>query len=198
MLYLAVGAAVAIAAPAASAAPTQIEFGSNFFDSDDVTVDFVPGENTFEWNRNDLSKNYHSITSVDGYFGIGPGGFSDFDLRASAGTFKYYCTNHGANGTGMVGTVAVRPIAESVTADSFDVIWADNDSTTGFERTIRWKVKGKDGWNTWFTRTDANDKLFGKKDRPVDVKPGKAYLLQVRADGVDPSAWSPKLEVIAP
>jgi len=37
----------------------------------EVTVDFVPGENTFEWNRNDPNPDFHSVTAVGGSFGTG-------------------------------------------------------------------------------------------------------------------------------
>ena len=118
-------------APAASAAPTQIEFGSNYFNPNDVTVNFFPGENTFEWNRNDASENFHSITAKGGSFGIGPGGFGDFNLKVSAGTYPYYCVNHGQGAGPMQGQVEVRPIAGEINVDDFDVIWAGQGTQTG-------------------------------------------------------------------
>src|SRR5687768_3530238 len=124
--FVTVACAMALGTPIAAAAPTQIEFGGSSFTPNDVTVGFIPGENTVEWNRDEpVAKTYHSITSNGGSFGIGPGGFTDFDLRMSAGTYPYYCVNHGSGGAGMVGVVAVRPTLTGGDNDTYHVIWAD-------------------------------------------------------------------------
>jgi plastocyanin len=203
MRFMGRGMAVALAAlgvlaswaPTASAAPTQIEFGGNSFTPNDVTVDFAPDENTFEWNRNEpVAKTYHSITAKGGSFGIGPGDFTDFDLRASAGTYPYYCINHGAGGNGpMAGQVAVRPTMGEKTTDGFDVIWADGDTETGSSFATRWKRPGRPGWKSWQPSTEATHREFGLNDKPVDVKPGKIYWIRVRSSGPGSSKWSPTL-----
>ena len=197
MLSLLAGvAAFALGAPAASATPAQIEFGGVTFNPNDVTVDFVPGENTFEWNRNDPNPEFHSITANGGSFGIGTGDFTDFDLRASAGTYPYYCELHGSGGEGpMAGQVAVRPIAGEVGDDGFEVIWAHGSTETGGSFATRWKKQGQNKWKTWQAFTEAKHKEFGQNDKPTDVKPGKTYLIQVRSSGPGSSKWSPSLSV---
>lgn len=199
MLGFAAIAALAVGAPVASAAPTEITFGGISFTPNDVTVDFVPGENTFEWNREEpVGKTFHSVTSTGGSFGIGPSGFTDFDLRASAGTYPYYCVNHGSGGSGpMAGVVAVRPIVTGGDSDSYDVVWADNGTQTGTTREVRWKKEGQSKWKRWGS-FDGNGRTFGQHDKPTDVKPNKAYLVQVRSMFPGTSKWSPKLIVAPP
>ena len=182
-------------APAASATPTQIEFGSNYFNPNDVTVDFVPGENTFEWNRNDASKNFHSITARGGSFGIGPGGFGDFNLRMSAGTYPYYCVNHGQGAGPMQGQVAVSPIVGVINSDDFDVIWAGGGTQTGGSFATRWKKQGQSKWKDWHNFIEAKHKVFGANDNPTHVKLHKTYVIQARSSGPGSSKWSPKLSV---
>ena len=182
-------------APAASAAPTQIEFGGALFTPNDVTVDLVPGENTVEWNRNEpVAKTYHSITSNGGNFGIGPGGFTDFDLKMSAGTYPYYCINHGSGGAPMTGQVAVRPIVGEINADDFDVIWAGQGTQTGGSFHTRWKKQGQSNWKDWKTFSNKH-KVFGINDNPTDVKPGKTYVIRVLSSSPGTSKWSPSLSV---
>lgn len=196
MLYLTTGvAAVGLWAPPASATPTQIEFGSNYFNPNDVTVNFFPGENTFEWNRNDASKNFHSITAKGGSFGIGPSGFGDFNLKVSAGTYPYYCVNHGQGAGPMQGQVAVRPIVGVINSDEFDVIWAGGGTQTGSSFTTRWKKQGQRRWKDWHNFIEAKHKVFGANDKPTHVKLHKTYLIQVRSSGPGSSKWSPSLSV---
>ncbi len=49
----------------------------------------------------------------------------------SAGTYPYYCINHGSGGGPMTGQVAVRPIVGEINVDDFDVIWAGQGTQTG-------------------------------------------------------------------
>ena len=197
-LTVAIGALVLCTAPAA-AAPTEIEFGlSQGFLPRDVSVDFVPGENTFEWNRNDPGPDFHSVTSDGGNFGTGTAnGFTEFDLRASAGTYPYHCTLHGfPGGGGMAGTVAVRPIFTGSTDDSYDIVWAGDGTATGSTFDARWKRQGQPGWKTWGS-FQGDGRTFGRKDKPTEVKPNKTYLIQVRSRTPGKSKWSPAL-VLAP
>jgi len=187
--------ALACWAPVASAAPTQIDFGFNYFNPDDVTVDFVPGENTVEWNRIEQPGIYHSITANGGSFQTGPSGFTDYDRRISAGTYPYYCVNHGGNAGVMDGVVAVRPITGEINADDFDVIWAGQGTQTGTSFASRWKKQGQTKWKIWHSSIEAKHRAFGANNNPTDVKPGKTYLIQVRSSIPGSSKWSPKLSV---
>jgi len=199
MLVLAAAAAFGLGAPAASAAPTEITFGGISFTPNDVTVNFVPGENTFEWNRDEpVAKTFHSVTSTGGNFGVGPSSFTDFDLRASAGTYPYYCVNHGSGGSGpMAGVVAVRPIVTGADNDSYDVVWADGGTQTGSTFEARWKKDGQDKWKRW-SSFESNGRTFGQQDKPTDVKQNKTYLLQIRSRFPGTSKWSPKLTLTQP
>ena len=191
-------AAVAAAAysPVAAATPTEIEFGGVSFNPAEVTVDFVPGENTFEWNRNDPEPAFHSITAKGGSFGSGaPSGIQEFDLRVSAGTYPYYCINHGGGGSGpMAGVVAVRPILGLSDDDSHEVIWSDSGTQTGSTFEVRWKREGQRRWKRWGS-FDASSRVFGKKDNPTEVKPAATYLIQARSMFPGASKWSPKLTI---
>ena len=113
----------------------------------------------------------------------------------SAGTYPYYCVNHGGGAGVMNGVVAVRPIAGEINVDDFDVIWAGQGTQTGTSFASRWKKLGQNKWKVWHNPIEAKHKGFGANDNPTDVKPGKTYLIQVRSSIPGSSKWSPKLSV---
>jgi hypothetical protein len=126
-----------------------------------------------------------------------------YELSASAGTYRYYCENHGGpGGQGMSGKIKVAPaLLGDITADSIGISWGTRFDgspvhTTGDQFDVRFRVN--DGsWRHWKTNTAKRKGVFGKNDNPVDVKVGRTYDFKARSEkSSNPSrrsGWSPKL-----
>ena len=192
-------ATFAFAAMPATAAPAEIEFGLTIgFSPDDVTSDFVAGEPTFEWNRNDPGPDYHSVTSDGGLFATGnASGFTQFELAASAGTYPYHCELHGfKGGGGMSGVVRVRPVGTPAGQGATGITWADDGTTTGTKYDARYKREGQSRWKEWLRKSDKTEGEFADGNGRLKLKSGKTYLIQVRSSGGGgTSKWSPSLSV---
>jgi plastocyanin len=122
---------------------------------------------------------------------------SPFERHFSAGSFHYYCEEHG----GMTGLVRVDLLhADAPSGRPFTVRWAGHVTQTGSAFDVRFRIDGG-GWRTWKTDVQAFKGTFGGNGKPVQVRPGHAYDFQARsqknssADGRR-SGWSPILEVL--
>jgi plastocyanin len=173
-------AAGALAVPATASAATTIGVGDNFFDPKTApAVDLGPAS-SFSWTWGPpTSLNEHNVVSNQDLFDSGKVATSgSFAVSASAGTFAYHCVVHELEG--MNGTVAVKPTAESITKKSFKVIWASATSDTGNKFDVKYSVDGKKT-KTWLSDTNKTSAKFGKKKKPVKVKPGHDYTITVRS-----------------
>ncbi len=116
-----------------------------------------------------------------------------FTVGFSAGTFPYYCENHGApGGRGMSGVVAV-PVA--LRADprgpAFTVLWATSPTRTGSNFDVQFRV-GSGRWRAWKTNTKGLKAVFGQGNRPVRLVRGQRYSFRARSRrGEDASGWAP-------
>jgi hypothetical protein len=127
----------------------------------------------------------------------------NFSVRASAGTYHYYCTLHGTTSGGMDGVVRVRPLfAAAPTGLPFTVSWAlsgTSATTTGNQFDVRFRVGTSPTWTTWRNNTTARSGVFGQNGLPVQVVAGRTYHFQARSQKAaapnQPSGWSPTLTI---
>jgi len=197
VIAIAIAAGV-LAVPATASAATTIGVGDNFFDPKTPSaVDLGPAS-SFSWAWGPpTSLNEHNVVSNQDLFDSGKAATSgSLAVSASAGTFTYHCVVHELEG--MNGTVAVKPIAQSVKSKSFKAVWASGSTTTGNKYDVQYSVDGKK-LKTWFSNTDKTSAKFGKKKKPIKVKPGHDYQIQVRskkgASSQHASGFSPPLTV---
>jgi hypothetical protein len=110
--------------------------------------------------------------------GVPPG----FVVSASAGTFPYYCTVHGGpGGQGMSARIRTYPVPFDTTDDEVGVKWADPSNTTGDQYDVRYRV-GDGNWRDWKRNTAKLELVFGKNDKPIDVRDGKTYRFRARSE----------------
>jgi hypothetical protein len=192
---------VALTLPAfASAAPRQIDVGDDFFSPTNPTArNFSPGP-SFQWSSLAAATHDHNVRQDDRLFFSGPPSDPvNFRIRASAGSYHYYCTLHGSRLGGMEGRVKVRPIA---LADSLsgqiEVRWANSSTNTGSRFDVRYKVDHR-RWKTWKNDTRSFHGFFGRHDRPVNYRPSRHnYKIKVRSERrrvKKRSDWSPSLRL---
>lgn len=141
----------------------------------------------------------HNVRQDDLLFRSGPTTSSpaaSFQRVFSAGTFHYYCENHGFPTGGMDGVIRVRPIiGDAPVGLPFTVRWATSTTNTGGVFDVRYRVN--DGpWRTWRTDTTRVASRFGVNDMPIRVRPGRTYRFRARSqvDAGSPTAvsgWSP-------
>jgi plastocyanin len=185
--------------PAASAVPREIDVGDDFFSPrNPPTRNFSDGA-SFRWTNGNGTGNRHNIRQDKRLFSSGAltRGPIDFAIRASAGSFHYYCTLHGSPQGGMAGRVKVRPIEvpDSVRG-AVDLRWANSNTNTGSRFDVRYRVDRRK-WKTWKNDTRSFHALFGRNDRPVNFAPSRHnYKLKVRSERRNVnkrSGWSPVL-----
>jgi plastocyanin len=192
--------AMAMAVPAsAGEAGVQIEFADNFFApkvAGPVTVDASIPEAA--WARDLGATEAHNISSNNKLFRSGDPSDSlpGYTLQASAGTFKYICDEHSAEG--MRGTLKVVPAINGMPPDKAKVTWANAQSKTGDRYDVQFRQKGKPKWEDWFEGTKRKSAVFGRNNKPVNVKPNKTYQVRARSrKGTNKnrqSNWSPPRE----
>jgi plastocyanin len=184
-------AAGALAVPASASATTQIEAIDDRFDPQVAGQELAAGP-TFHWKWNTL--NNHNVVSDNALFSSGdPATKGNFSVNASAGTFPYHCTVHDLEG--MVGTVSVTPVVTDIKAKSFRVTWGNDETTTGSKFDVKYR-KGSGKFKKWLKDTKKTSRVFGKKKKPIKVKPGQSYEIQVRSkSGKHKSGYSPPLPV---
>jgi len=196
-----VGAAVLTATLAtvaqAGPPPTLIKVKDDKFKPADGSQ-LVDSSTTWDWA--DSVEDEHNVREDQKLFYSGQPTSdvsTQFFKRVSAGTYHYYCEEHGSRHGGMDGTMRVRPsVLGSVTDDEFPVTWADLPEVEA-QFDVRFKV-GDGNWKNWRKNTTSATAIFGNADDPVDVEPGRTYRVQARTEkaGTDKqSDWSPKLKV---
>jgi plastocyanin len=195
--FLVIAAAAALLAlpAAAGAAPREINVGDDFFSPKTPAARmFQPGP-SFHWSNGAGFGNRHNVRQDDKLFRSGnpTSGTIDFAIRASAGSFHYFCELH--RFSGMSGVVKVRPIA---LADSLSgqiaVQWADPSTNTGSRFDVSYRVDNQ-RWKTWKNDTARFQGNFGRNDRPVNYRPNRhTYRVKVRSERQQVSkrsGWSP-------
>ena len=162
------------------------------------TRNFSDGR-SFRWTNGGGTGNPHNVRQDDRLFSSG--GLTDgpinFSIRASAGSYHYFCTLHGTRDLGMPGVVKVRPIRFSGSqSGEIGVRWANSNTNTGSRFDVRYKVdQGR--WKTWKNDTASFRAFFGRNDRPVNYRPNRHnYKIKVRSERKKVSKrsdWSPAL-----
>ncbi len=119
-------------------------------------------------------------------------------VNLPAGTFHYYCTEHGSQerrawtATSRSSRSPAGSQREGLPGDLGQQPRDSSRSTTCASRSAT--ASGRTGSRT---RTRASS-FFGDGDEPVNVKPGKTYKIQARTENVNNdekrSGWSPTLE----
>ncbi len=189
-------AAGALAVPSAASAATTIGVEDDFYDPKVASSDLTSGP-TFDWawdGASGTTLDEHNVVSDDDLFTSGDATTHDsFSVSASAGTFQYHCTVHDLKG--MTGTVAVNPLVTDITSKSFKVTWGNDGTTTGNKFDVKYR-KGSGKFKSWLKKTKKTSAKFGKKKKPVKVKPGTTYEIEVRSiKGKHKSGYSPPLPV---
>ena len=192
-------------ASVASAAATQIQVKDSFYAPDNPPVRNLSSGASFQWVRAAGSTLPHNVRQDFGLFNSGSptSGPINFSIRASAGTFHYYCTLHGSTSGGMDGVVRVRPIfAAAPTGAPFTVTWALTGTTgtnTGNQFDVQYRVGTTTTWKFWRNDTATRSGVFGQNNQPVQVLLGRTYQFRVRSQRStapsQPSGWSPILTV---
>ncbi|MEK6271520.1 MAG: hypothetical protein AABM42_02590 [Actinomycetota bacterium] len=195
-------------ASVASAVATQIKVDDNFYAPDNPPVRNLSSGASFQWVRAAGSTLPHNVRQDFALFNSGSptSGPINFSIRASAGTYHYYCTLHGSTSGGMDGVVRVRPIlATAPTGAPFTVSWAlpvttpGTGTTTGNQFDVRYRVGTSTTWKFWRNDTSTRSGVFGQNNQPVQVLFGRTYQFQVRSQKSSapnqPSGWSPILTV---
>lgn len=116
----------------------------------------------------------------------------DFSVVFSAGTFHYFCENHGSRTKGMGGSVRVPATVAAAPADTpFTVRWATTTTETGPRYKVHYRVAGG-RWLEWKASTRELSAVFGKNAEPIPAVPGTEYGFRVRSiRGENMSFWSP-------
>ena len=191
-------------ASVASAAATEIKIrDSSFFPRTPPVRNLATGS-SFHWQRAPGSTSPHNVHQDFNLFnsGAATSGPINFSVRASAGTYHYYCTVHGSPSGGMDGVVKVRPIfASAPDGAPFTVRWAlpgtTTGTTTGNQFDVRYRVGTSGTWTLWRNDSSLRVAVFGQNGQPVQVMPGLTYQFQARSQNTPskPSGWSPALTV---
>jgi plastocyanin len=203
--YLLIGIAAAVLAIPALAfgrATTTVTVSDNAFTPKAVTKTVGTGAVHWRWGTNGSTAFPHNARQNDKLFHSGrltsskPAGFT---IVPSAGGFRYYCELHGSRtGTGMAGTIKIRPAIFNQTAGAFGVRWSTGSNDTGNAFDVRYRVDGGK-WKLWKNDVKAAQATFGANAKPVRVGPGHTYDVQARSERAsDPSKrsdWSPLARV---
>ena len=178
VIVVAVGAGVM---PGAQAGIPGVGIDDNVFTPSSVSG--VAGDTlTWEWLT---PARQHNVRQNKTLFRSGSPTSEDgmtFTRVFSAGTFAYYCEVHGGPGSGMDGTVKVRPtVAEAPAGLPFTVTWASPSSNTGAAFDVEYRVGTSGDWLPWKTDTTELSDVFGDASDPVTVQSGVTYQVRVRS-----------------
>ena len=203
-LAITAAAVLSLAVPGSASAGLEIEVKdlgpSGVFDPDPVKG---PAGSTTGWfSSGGSTTNFHNVRQDKNLFNSGAASQSfNYVVTPSAGTFPYYCTEHGApGGVGMAGKLKIKPRLGSAKGASavIPVDWGEG-TDTGDQFDVRYKGPGTDGkYKTWLKNTDQGSGDFGLGNDPVRVKPDKTYSFQVRSESSltgKGSGFSPALKV---
>jgi plastocyanin len=195
---VAVAVAVALALPAvAGAAPREIDVDDDFFTPRNPPTRQLQSGPSFRWASVPGANNEHNVRQDDRLFRSGnPTDPLNFQIRASAGSYHYYCELHAPD---MAGRVKVKPIRDrDPSGVKFTVIWASPGTNTGGSFDVRFK-RGSGDWRIWKNDTEKFRAVFGRNRNPVRVRANRVYKFQVRSErSSNPSRrsdWSPTLRV---
>ncbi len=108
---------------------------------------------------------------------------ASFSFSPSAGTYHYYCEEHGTKRGGMDGTLKVKPEVGPADIDGFIVTWGDPSVAGTVRHDVQYKI-GNGKWKDWVRNETDLGAEFGADDEPVDVKPGKTYRFRARTEKV--------------
>jgi plastocyanin len=197
-------AAAALAAPASAGDTDTILVDDDFYDPEKYSGSIGTD---VRWLSDSGALLAHNVRASGKLFNSGPlTTDTDYTISPSAGTFAYYCLEHGTRGGGgMAGKLKIPP-RQAATKRGVDVIgvaWAEGSNNTGDRFDVRYKGPGTDGkYKSWLKNTDEEEGIFGEGDDPANVRPDKNYSFRVRSeDSSDPSKrnsdWSPTLKVTA-
>jgi plastocyanin len=189
--------AAALAASAGAGTPTEVvTFDDDSFDPRETTVGVTSAGPEIAWERAETNLE-HDVRQDDRLFRSGPPS-PDYDGHAdeiAAGKYHYYCTVHGSRAGGMDGVLRVEPKVTPGSGQSFRVAWADRDAEAKHRYEVEFRVEGTSRWRTWQRGTARASGKFGARNKPVDVKPGRAYELRartfVKGKKERRSGWSP-------
>ena len=187
-------------ASVAAAAASQIKIDDNFFAPDAPPVRNVVAGASFQWQSAPGSNLRHNVRQDSKLFysGIPTSANINFSISASAGTYHYYCEEHGSSGGGMDGVVKVRPTFNAnPTGLPFTVTWALLGTNTGNQFDVRYRVGTAGAWILWKNNVAARSAIFGQNGLPVQVMPGRTYQFQASSQKTptQPSGFSPVLTV---
>ncbi|MEX0753808.1 MAG: hypothetical protein WD556_01645 [Actinomycetota bacterium] len=191
--------AIATLPGTATGGAAAIGVDDDFFDPDESAY-HSPAP--FPWNWQD-TENAHTVRQNKMLFSSGAPrtGNHQFVVRASSGTFPYYCSVHGSPGGGMRGRIRVGIRIEEIDEEHFRVRWAFSDSETGNVYDVRYRV-GSGKWKNWKVDTKQRAVIFGRNDQPVAVDPATTYRFRARSQAKastpkQVSGWSPVRERLA-
>lgn len=96
----------------------------------------------------------------------------------------------------MTGKVIVKPRNDGpATEETEPIRWAADESTTGDQYDVHFKVRENRDWRIWRSNTSRRRAVFRRNDNPVDYTTDKKYYLQARSEkSANPerrSGWSP-------
>jgi plastocyanin len=192
-------------ASVAWAVPTEIQVRDDVYAPANPAARNLSSGPSFHWSDAPSANHPHNVRQDNKLFNSGPltSGPIDFSIRASAGTYHYYCTLHGSanpGGTGMDGVVKVRPTFNvNPTGLPFTVSWALTATGTGNRFDVRFRRGTSGAWTTWKNDAPGRSAVFGQGGQPVQVQSGRTYQFQARSAKATalnkPSGWSPTLSV---
>ncbi|MEK6326989.1 MAG: hypothetical protein AABM66_05600 [Actinomycetota bacterium] len=190
---------------AASAVATEIQVDDNFYAPDNPPTRNLATGASFHWQDAPSSGNPHNVRQDFTLFNSGAltNGTINFSIRASAGSYHYYCTLHGSTSGDMDGVVRVRPVfAAAPTGLPFTVTWGltgTSGTTTGNQFDVQYRVGTSATWKFWRNDVAARSGVFGQNNQPVQVLSGRTYQFRARSQKSSapnqPSGWSPILQV---
>jgi plastocyanin len=197
--------ALALIVPSSSSgALLDIRVKDTVYDPDDATFDFLDIDNpNIVWTWGDFNGDQtvapHDVIQQKGMFKSGkPKRKGQYELEASGGTYKYYCSVHPDV---MKATVGIRPSLEFQGDNALKLIWANKFTQTGKRFDVRYRTDlGK--WKVWLKHTKKTRKVFGKSDKPVHVDTTThGYEFEARTYKGKPSkerrsSWSPAASTV--
>ena len=175
--------ALALAAPAIAGLSTDVTVGDDFFEPDTASQIL---EASTDWSWDDGVLNAHNVRQDAKLFYSGPttsNPDASFSFSPSAGTYHYYCEEHGTKRGGMDGTLKVKPEVGPADIDGFIVTWGDPSVAGTVRHDVQYKI-GNGKWKDWVRNETDLGAEFGADDEPVDVKPGKTYRFRARTEKV--------------
>jgi plastocyanin len=181
-----IGVGALVSAPAWAGVTQAIDVVDDDFEPATSESSVGAGGFVFDWGAG--TGREHNVRQDRRLFSSGPKTDSgQFVLdQPSAGTFPYHCQIHGNPGSGMHGTLEVRPSLLLTPSKRkrgdliIAVAWAES-TDTGDQFDVKYRVNdGK--WKLWKQNTAKPEGAFGRNDKPVEVNPTKTYRFKVRSE----------------